>query len=188
VSTFPDPKRAELQADLREYARQVIDVAWPLQQRGIVPQNTAAIVQAFQTHLASFEPVLLSNEELVVHHVTNSCRNLSAFLLEALQNAWDYVIICPSRTGLLVPSPSRPEEICLYLQAKSLDDNIHADTQVVCQRHGLLRSLALIVALPSSVPGWASRRCNSGLFRKERNSRWTPQVKMRSRLAPANLR
>jgi hypothetical protein len=31
VSTFPDPKRAELQADLREYARQVIDVAWPLQ-------------------------------------------------------------------------------------------------------------------------------------------------------------
>jgi len=50
VSTFPDPKRAELQADLREYARQVIDVAWPLQQRGIVPQNTAAIVQAFQTH------------------------------------------------------------------------------------------------------------------------------------------
>ena len=31
VSSFPDPKRAELQADLREYAHQVIDVAWPLQ-------------------------------------------------------------------------------------------------------------------------------------------------------------
>ena len=39
VSNFPDPKGAELQADLREYARQVIDVAWPLQRRGIVPQN-----------------------------------------------------------------------------------------------------------------------------------------------------
>jgi hypothetical protein len=64
VSTFPDPKRAELQADLREYARQVIDVAWPLQQRGIVPQNTAAIVQAFQTHLASFEPVTESQKTL----------------------------------------------------------------------------------------------------------------------------
>jgi hypothetical protein len=57
VSNFPDPKRAELQADLREYARQVIDVAWPLQRRGIVPQNAGKIVGAFQTHLASFEPL-----------------------------------------------------------------------------------------------------------------------------------
>ena len=56
VSTFPDPKRAELQADLREYARQVIDVAWPLQRRGIVPQNAASTLEALQTHLASFEP------------------------------------------------------------------------------------------------------------------------------------
>jgi Protein of unknown function (DUF4239) len=30
VSSFPDPNRAELQVDLREYARQVIDVSWPL--------------------------------------------------------------------------------------------------------------------------------------------------------------
>ena len=56
VSSFPDPKRAELQADLREYARQVIDVAWPLQRRGIVPQNAAGTLEALQTHLASFEP------------------------------------------------------------------------------------------------------------------------------------
>ncbi len=56
VSSFPDPKRAELQEDLREYARQVIDVAWPLQRRGIVPQNAAGTLEALQTHLASFEP------------------------------------------------------------------------------------------------------------------------------------
>ena len=56
VSSFPDPKRAELQADLREYTRQVIDVAWPLQRRGIVPQNAAGTLEALQTHLASFEP------------------------------------------------------------------------------------------------------------------------------------
>jgi len=37
VSSFPDPKRAELQTDLREYAHQVIDVAWPLQ-RGSSPR------------------------------------------------------------------------------------------------------------------------------------------------------
>ena len=57
VSSFPDPKSAELQADLREYARQVIDVAWPLQRRGIVPQSSAEALMAIQTHLASFEPV-----------------------------------------------------------------------------------------------------------------------------------
>ena len=56
VSSFPDPKRAELQADLREYAHQVIDVAWPLQRRGIVPQSSADALMAIQTHLASFEP------------------------------------------------------------------------------------------------------------------------------------
>jgi hypothetical protein len=57
VSSFPEPKRAELQADLREYAHQVIDVAWPLQRRGIVPQNSAPALMSIQTHLASFEPV-----------------------------------------------------------------------------------------------------------------------------------
>jgi Protein of unknown function (DUF4239) len=49
VSSFPDPKRAELQADLREYTRQLIDVGWPLQRRGIVPQNTAVAMNALQT-------------------------------------------------------------------------------------------------------------------------------------------
>jgi Protein of unknown function (DUF4239) len=56
VSSFPDPKCAELQADLREYARQVIDVSWPLQRRGIVSQNVGGTLEALQTHLASFEP------------------------------------------------------------------------------------------------------------------------------------
>ena len=56
MSSLPDPKRAELQADLREYTRQLIVVEWPLQRRGIAPQNTANAVNALQTHLGSFEP------------------------------------------------------------------------------------------------------------------------------------
>ena len=39
VSSFPDPNRTALQADLRQYVRQVIDVAWPQQRRGIVPED-----------------------------------------------------------------------------------------------------------------------------------------------------
>jgi hypothetical protein len=56
VSNFPEPKRSELQADLREYTRTVIDVGWPLQRRGIIPQNAGAAITTIQTHLASFEP------------------------------------------------------------------------------------------------------------------------------------
>src|SRR5260370_20533342 len=36
-SSFPDPERAELQADLRECARQELGVARPLQRRGVGP-------------------------------------------------------------------------------------------------------------------------------------------------------
>ena len=45
VSCFPDPTRAGLQADLRQYARQVIES--PQQRRGIVPQNAAATVNGY---------------------------------------------------------------------------------------------------------------------------------------------
>jgi hypothetical protein len=55
VSSFPDPKRAELLEDLREYARQSI-AGWPQQRRGIVPQNAAGAMDTLQTHLAGFEP------------------------------------------------------------------------------------------------------------------------------------
>src|SRR5215469_7276416 len=52
VSNFPEPKRSELQADLREYTRRVIDVVWPLQRRGIAAQSVAGPVFTIQTHLA----------------------------------------------------------------------------------------------------------------------------------------
>ena len=56
VSSFPDPNRTELQSDLRQYARQVIDVAWPQQRRGIIPQEEGVTLGALQTHLSQFEP------------------------------------------------------------------------------------------------------------------------------------
>jgi hypothetical protein len=56
VSAFPEPYRPELQSDLRRYAREVIDVAWPLQRRGIVPESEGNILTAFEAHLLQFEP------------------------------------------------------------------------------------------------------------------------------------
>jgi hypothetical protein len=56
VSSFPDPNRTALQADLRQYVRQVIDVAWPQQRRGIVPEDDGVTLSILQTHLSRFEP------------------------------------------------------------------------------------------------------------------------------------
>jgi hypothetical protein len=56
VSAFPEPYRLDLQSDLRRYAREVIDVAWALQRRGIVPESEGNILSAFETHLQQFEP------------------------------------------------------------------------------------------------------------------------------------
>jgi hypothetical protein len=56
VSSFPDPNRTELQSDLRRYTRQVVDVAWPEQRRGVIPQDDGVMLSALQTHLSQFEP------------------------------------------------------------------------------------------------------------------------------------
>jgi hypothetical protein len=56
ASSFPDPNRTELQADLRQYVLQVINVAWPQQRRGVIPQEEVVTLSKFQTHLAQFEP------------------------------------------------------------------------------------------------------------------------------------
>lgn len=56
VSSFPDPNRTELQADLRRYTRQVIDAAWPQQRKGIIPQSEGVVLSDLQAHLSTFEP------------------------------------------------------------------------------------------------------------------------------------
>jgi len=56
IGAYPDPIREALQNDLRLYTRQVIDVGWPMQQRGIVPNNASGALGAFQKDFMSFEP------------------------------------------------------------------------------------------------------------------------------------
>jgi hypothetical protein len=56
IDAYPEPVRTALQNDLRTYIRQVIDVGWPMQQRGIVPNNASGALSSFQTDFMSFEP------------------------------------------------------------------------------------------------------------------------------------
>jgi Protein of unknown function (DUF4239) len=64
VSAYPDPIRSELEALLRDYTRYVINEAWPLQRKGIVPAGAVKKVAAFHGRLASFEPETKSQEAL----------------------------------------------------------------------------------------------------------------------------
>ena len=56
VSRYPEPYRERLQGDLRRYTRQVIDVAWPEQRKGIIPRGNVAVVANLADDLAAFEP------------------------------------------------------------------------------------------------------------------------------------
>ena len=56
VSQYPEPHRGRLQNDLRMYTREVIDVAWPQQQKGIIPKGNVANVAKLANDLAAFEP------------------------------------------------------------------------------------------------------------------------------------
>lgn len=64
VGNYPEPHRSELQHDLREYTRQVIEIAWPQQRQGIIPHSTAYVLNDFQIRLARFEPVTESQKTL----------------------------------------------------------------------------------------------------------------------------
>src|SRR5687767_2381793 len=56
VSGYPAPMRQELQQELRGYVTNVIQQAWPLQQRGKVPAGGVEIMNRFQTALIGCEP------------------------------------------------------------------------------------------------------------------------------------
>lgn len=68
VSSYPEPVRPQLQRELREYTRYVIEEAWPLQQRGQVPGGGVERVNRFQSILVSFEPA--SESQKLLHAET----------------------------------------------------------------------------------------------------------------------
>jgi Protein of unknown function (DUF4239) len=87
VSSFPDPNRTELQSDLRRYARQVIDVAWPQQRRGIIPEDEGLTLSALQTHLSGFEPTTESQKTIYAeaYHGFNQIAELRGRRLQSVR-------------------------------------------------------------------------------------------------------
>ncbi len=81
VTSYPEPIRTELQSQLRDYTRYVIDEAWPLQRRGKVPGSGIQHMTRFQATLDKFEPAsegqkLLHGETLRAYNLLIQARRL----------------------------------------------------------------------------------------------------------------
>ena len=57
VSSYPSPYGNELANKLKTYTRYIIDEAWPLQEKGIIPAGGVDLINTFQKTLYGFEPV-----------------------------------------------------------------------------------------------------------------------------------
>lgn len=76
VSGFPQPHRADLQEKLRAYAREVVEVSWARQRRGLRPSGESARVTEFYNRLLAFAPANKREEILYAE----TLRELNALL------------------------------------------------------------------------------------------------------------
>ena len=62
VSAYPDPERTNLIWNLRDYTRDLLKIAWPNQQKGIVSKEGDFTLDAFHERLIRFEPSTAGQE------------------------------------------------------------------------------------------------------------------------------
>jgi Protein of unknown function (DUF4239) len=56
LGPYPEPTRSILRNDLRQYTRDAIDTAWPMQRHGIVPGKSVPSLENFQDTISAFQP------------------------------------------------------------------------------------------------------------------------------------
>jgi len=89
VGAYPQSPQAQLQDELRDYAKYVIEEAWPEQHKGRVPLGGVERINRFQKLLTSFEPT--TEGEKIFHAETmrsyNRLIDARRMRLEAVQTA-----------------------------------------------------------------------------------------------------
>lgn len=61
---LPEPVGSDLERQLRDYTREVIDRSWPAQRVGIVPAGASPLVSAYIDSLHRFEPTTLREQNI----------------------------------------------------------------------------------------------------------------------------
>ena len=100
VSGYPEPERTTLQADLRQYTRYEIEVAWPEHRRGVVNPGGIKRLWLFQDKLQTFEPKTKGQEMLHVETLRafNDLIQKRALKLDTVTShlappMWEFVIL-----------------------------------------------------------------------------------------------
>jgi hypothetical protein len=75
VETYPEPYKTKLTGILRVYTQFVINEAWPLQKKGLIPTKGTKIVNQFEKELLKFEPQTVTQQ--IMH--TETIHQLNAF-------------------------------------------------------------------------------------------------------------
>ena len=70
---YAEPARSQLQKQLRDYVSQIIQQAWPMQQRGQIPTAGVEMMNRFQAMLMSVEPT--TEGQKILHAQTLSIYN-----------------------------------------------------------------------------------------------------------------
>jgi Protein of unknown function (DUF4239) len=65
INSYPEPYHSQLTGELKTYTRYVIDEAWPLQEKGIIPPGGVVLLNRFQKTLFNFEPT--TEGQKIVH-------------------------------------------------------------------------------------------------------------------------
>jgi Protein of unknown function (DUF4239) len=64
-SGYPEPTKTALQNSLKDYTKNVIEVAWPMQRQGLTPKGGTELMTALQKILYPFEPQTQS--QIAIH-------------------------------------------------------------------------------------------------------------------------
>ena len=62
IGTYSDPYKSQMRQDLEGYVKNVVEVSWPLQRKGIVPVKSGTYLDTFQYHLMSFKPQSMAEQ------------------------------------------------------------------------------------------------------------------------------
>src|SRR5947208_8509654 len=73
LSGYAEPARSQLQKQLRDYVNQIIQQAWPMQQRGEIPTAGVDMMNRFQAMLMNIEPT--TEGQKILHAETLSTYN-----------------------------------------------------------------------------------------------------------------
>ncbi|MGL4631387.1 MAG: hypothetical protein ACRCVT_09290 [Leadbetterella sp.] len=139
VTFLPKTVSLDLQSKLKEYTRYVIEEAWPLQQKGIVPAGGTTRISDFQKVLYNFEPQT-KREEYIFSESINQFNRLILLRRNRLADVQDGL---PSTLWLVIFSGAF---LLMFLFSLFVDANIKLQKVLVTSLGVILGTSVFLIS------------------------------------------